>query len=70
MRKSSSNASYSGTNYTNFDDSGFFIDSNGVSRYKSSKIRGIDGSSKIPNDRAILCNNMVNYKSSNCDVAG
>lgn len=70
MRKSSSNANYSGTNYTNFDDSGFFIDSNGVSRYKSTKIRGIDGNSKIPNDKAILCNNMINYKSSNCDVAG
>ena len=70
MRKSSSNANYTGTNYTNFDDSGFFIDENGVSRYKSSKIRGIEANSKIPNDKAIQCNNMINYKSSNCEIIG
>ncbi|MBQ3306761.1 MAG: hypothetical protein IJG68_01050 [Bacilli bacterium] len=69
MRSNSSGA-YSGTNYTNFDDSGFYVDSNGVSRYKSNKIRSLSGSNKLPTDNALLCNNMVNYNSSNCDIAG
>ena len=68
--RSGSSGSYSGTNYTNYDDSGFYVDANGVSRYKSSKIRSISGSNKLPTDNALLCNNMVNYHSSSCDVAG
>ena len=70
MRKDNSSANYSGANYTNFDDSGFYVDSDGVSRYKSNKIRSLSGSNKLPTDNALLCNNMVNYNSSNCDIAG
>ena len=67
MRKESSSGGYSGTNYTDFDDSGFFIDTNGVARYKSSKIRGL-GDNKIANDQAITCNNMIRYDNTSCEV--
>lgn len=68
MRKNSSGGGYTGSNYSAFDDNGFYVDDYGVSRYKSKKIRGIDGSSKIPSDKALLCNNMVSYRSSVCDT--
>lgn len=58
----------SGKNYSNFSNSDFFIDKNGVARYKSTKIRSLPGDNHIANGQAIVCNNMENYASSKCHV--
>ena len=69
MRKDGGTTNRSGTNYTNFDESGFYVDENGVSRYKSKKIRSLAGNNTIPNnDSTIACNNMKNAKSTECYV--
>ena len=65
MRKSAA-GNMGGANYTSFKDSDFSITS-GVGRYRSSKIRGLAGSNKIPDIPAINCNNMKNYGSNECD---
>ena len=65
MRKSAA-GNMGGSNYTSFKDSDFSITS-GVGRYRSSKIRGLAGSNKIPDIPAINCNNMKNYGSNECD---
>ena len=67
MRKDQ--AGLGGSNYTAFNESGFSIDANGVGRYYSQKIRDLEGNKKIaPKDaRQLLCNNMVNWSSTECD---
>ena len=65
MRKSAA-GNMGGGNYTDFKDEDFTVD-NGFGRYRSSKIRSIAGSNKIPDKPAINCNNMLNYGSNECD---
>ena len=57
MRAQSSQAGYTGSNYTNFDNNEFKVDSKGVSRYYSNKIRSGIGLKKAPASRSELENN-------------
>ena len=54
------------TNYTSYDDNGFFLDENGVLRYKSKKIRKY--ANVYPKDNALKCNNLRD--SSHCESIG
>jgi len=67
MRKDRAGAG--GSNYTSFSDSGFTIDSNGVGRYYSKKIRNLGSDNKLPlNNDSLYCNNMVNWQTPGCDT--
>ena len=66
MRKDA--AGLGGSNYTAFADNGFKLDINGVGRYKSDKIRELEGDNKYPKlDTQLCCNNMINWSQDGCD---
>lgn len=69
LRKMRNEVENSGSNYTNFKNSDFYIDSNGVGRYYSQKIRDNIKDKKVPekSSNALKCNNMKNYSSSACE---
>ena len=59
-----------GSNYTAFKDSAFYLDENGVGRYYSDFARSLGSARdrKVPQKRALRCNNMRNYLSTDCCV--
>lgn len=55
-------------NYASFNGDSTVINGNSVVNYKSKLLRTtLQGSTLIPNDSALACNNMHNYNSSRCD---
>ena len=47
-------------NYTDFDDTGFFLDEYGVQRYYSKRIRNL--STEVPAKKWLKCNNLGEYR--------